>query len=152
MVFISLSSEIHLLFFLSSDLLTGPDVGKTLLFHPSDLPPSFVSQLEQCSGKFTNYQLKTIEENLKLYKNIDNNRRKHIDNVRYQCVETYIRRCQLRSIKRHKKLMQNYSIKVPFLLCYCLPYLSSRYLLFSKLNDAISFSLNHYLTQNLDVT
>ncbi|XP_030845494.1 uncharacterized protein LOC579852 [Strongylocentrotus purpuratus] len=89
----------------------GPDVGKTPLFSPAHLPESFVTQLEKCSLKFTNYQVAAIEENLQLYPNMDPSSRQRIDRVRAQCVEMFIKRCRLRVARKHQKLMPNYGSK-----------------------------------------
>ncbi|XP_041471524.1 uncharacterized protein LOC121421008 isoform X2 [Lytechinus variegatus] len=89
----------------------GPNVGETPIFSPTNLPSSFVTQLEKCSEKFTNHQMAAIEENLKLYTNKDPSPRQHIDGVRKHCVEVFIKRCRLRVARKPQKLMPNYGTK-----------------------------------------
>ncbi|XP_071501528.1 uncharacterized protein, partial [Diadema antillarum] len=90
----------------------GPEAGDTPLFRPSDLPRSFVKELEECCRKFTESQVKAIRENLLLYQSPDEAKRQHIQRVREQCVEAYARRCHLRAVKRNQKLIPNYGSKV----------------------------------------
>ena len=77
------------------------------LIAPDQIPLTFLAQLQSCAKCFKSYQMATITENIRLFDNMTEERQHQIEESRKCCVQEYVERYHMRSIKKNEKICPN---------------------------------------------
>ncbi|XP_077864997.1 cap-specific mRNA (nucleoside-2'-O-)-methyltransferase 2-like [Saccoglossus kowalevskii] len=68
------------------------------MFSKCDIPESFTSQLIECAKLFKDFQTDTIKNNIRLYQNMSDEEKSHIEQVRNCCLGMYVERFGIKPI------------------------------------------------------